>query len=445
MPRSKYALYLCGLAVLGLSVARPGYGESAWPGFRGPQGNGHAARDARVPIDFGEQQGLVWKQPITGTGWSSPVIADGRIWLTTADTTEASEQQVAERIAADKQNKTKAIAGTAVLSVVCVDLETGQTLVQRTLGHIDAPEPIHATNSFASPTPVLRDGRLYCHFGTFGTWCLDADSGETIWENRIPLQHSVGPGSSPVLYRDRLILVCDGIDDQFIVALDAATGSVAWRTERPPIRAASVEMKKAYSTPLIIEVDGRDQAVIPGAQWICGYDPIDGTELWRVDHGSGFSTVPMAVYEDGLVMFATGFMKSELVAVDPTGSGDVSDTHVRWRMKKQAPTKPSPLAVDGRVYTISDSGVFCCTDIKTGELLYQKRVSGKYSASPLLAGGHIFLGNHEGVISVIRPGAEFEQVASIPLEGQVMASPVVAGDDLIIRTAEFLYRFTARD
>ena len=365
--------------------------------------------------------------------------------MTTAESTTASEEQIAEQIAADKQNKTKAIAGTVILSVVCVDLETGKTNLQRTLTHIESPEPIHTTNSFASPTPVLRDGRLYCHFGTFGTWCLDASSGETIWENRIPLQHSVGPGSSPVLYRDRLILVCDGTDDQFIVALDAETGKIAWRTERPPIRAASVEMQKAYSTPLIIEVNGRDQAVIPGAQWICGYDPADGTELWRVDHGSGFSTVPMAVYEDGVVIFATGFMKSELVAVDPTGSGDVSDTHVQWRMNKQAPTKPSPLAVDGRVYTISDSGVFCCTDIKTGELLYQKRVSGKYSASPLFAGGHIFVGNHEGEITVIRPGAEFEQVATIPLEGQVMASPVVAGDDLIIRTADFLYRFTARD
>ncbi len=438
------AVWLTMLSLFSAFLSAPA-AETSWPQFRGPAGDGHAAVEAKVPLEFGEQQGLVWKQPITGTGWSSPVIADGRIWVTTAETSEATEEQIAAALKVDPKNDTKTIAGNIVLSVVCLDAATGEVLLQRTLAHVESPDPIHATNSFASPTPTLHDGRVYCHFGTYGTWCLDAQTGETVWENRIPLIHSVGPGSSPVLVRNRLLLVCDGVDDQFIVALDPATGKQLWRTERPPMRAPDGDQQKAYSTPLLITVDGREQAVIPGAQWTCAYDPVDGTELWRVDHGRGFSTVPMAVYEQGLVIFATGFMQAELVAVDPTGSGDVTATHIKWRMKRQAPTKPSPLGHGGRVYTISDNGVFCCTDVATGEVLYQKRVPGKYSASPLLAGGHLFLGNHEGVVTIIRPGAEFEQVFETQLDGQMMASPAVIEDDLIIRTADYLYRFTARD
>lgn len=446
--RYRLPITLTAMIAAAVSLAGPGhclFAADSWPQFRGPAGDGHAPADASVPLTFGSAETILWKQPIPGTGWSSPVIADGRIWMTTAQTTDATPDEIAEKIAADRRNKDKTIAGNVILSVVCVDAETGNLLTSRTLGVAEDPDPIHATNSFASPTPVVEGDRVFCHFGTYGTWCLDAANAETVWQQKISLEHGVGPGSSPVIHNGKLILVCDGMDQQFITALDTRTGKPLWQTPRPPMRATDGDRRKAYSTPLLIDVDGVPQAVIPGAQWICGYNPDSGEELWRIDHGSGFSTVPMPVYQSGLVIFATGFMRSELVGLDPTGRGDVTDTHVRWRMRRQAPTKPSPLAVGPHVYTISDNGIFCCTEIASGDVLYQERVPGKYSASPLFAAGHIFVGNHEGVVSVIQPGPNFKLVAENQLEGQIMASPAVLGDDFILRTADYLYRLTGSE
>lgn len=430
--------------VLGV-FSPPVRGGQAWHQFRGPLGNGHASQESQVPLVFSAEQGLVWQQSIPGTGWSSPVLDQGQVWLTTAEVLEATAAEKEKWVQADPKNKGKTIVGTVVLKVVCLDADTGEVRYQRTLEHYVGPDPIHATNSYASPTPVLDGSRIYCHFGNYGTWCLEAVSGETLWHAQIPLEHGVGPGSSPFVYQDRLILVCDGMDAQFITALDKHTGQTVWRTDRPPMLAADNDQHKAYSSPLLIDVDGQPQLVIPGAQWICAYEPQSGAELWRADHGSGFSTVPMAVYEQGLVVFSTGYTKPELVAVDPTGNGDVTETHVRWRMNRQAPTKPSPLGYQGRVYIISDGGVFSCIDALTGEIRYQQRVPGNYSASPILAGGHIFLANQSGVVTVVRPGDTFHQVAVNTLDAAIMASPAVWKDDLVVRTAETLYRFSAGD
>ena len=253
------------------------------------------------------------------------------------------------------------------------------------------------------------------------------------------IDHSVGPGSSPVIFDNKVILVCDGTDKQFVVGLDLASGEEIWRTNRPPMRAPSGEQQKAYCTPKMIDVDGKTQAVIPGAQWIAAYDPDTGKEIWRADHGDGFSVTPMAIYESGLVIFSTCFGRPEFVAMDPGGTGDVTSTHIKWRTRN-APTMPSFVARDGRIFTVTDRGILMCLDAQTGKSLERKRVGGNFSASPLLAANNLYLSSREGVVSVFQCGDGLENIATNKFASPILASPAVVGDDLLIRTENKLFR-----
>ena len=418
--------------VLGLSVS-PLVAEDSWPQFRGPTGQGQA-ETCLVPDRFDHENAMRWRTEIEGKGWSSPVVADGKIWLTTAIEHERLQKKV--------RNEVKDVASKLNLKVLCIDFASGKLLQSIELAEFADAEPIHALNSYASPTPVIHEGRVYCHFGSYGTWCLNAANGETIWTKRVVIDHSVGPGSSPILSGKNLILVCDGIDEQFVAALNIDSGEEVWRTPRPPMDANSDEMKKAYSTPILIQVAGKEQVVAPGAQWICSYDPATGKELWRAKHGSGFSTSPSAVYWDGLVVFSTGFMKPELVAVRADGSGDVTESHIAWRAKRGAPNKPSPIVSGGHLYVIADNGILTQISPK-GEELWQERLGGNYSASPIGSGDRMFVCSHEGIVTVIQAGQIYKELAKNELanEGRLMASPAVVDGDLLIRSENALMRF----
>jgi outer membrane protein assembly factor BamB len=417
-----------------------------WPQFRGPTGQG-ISNASQLPIDFGLDRGLKWQTPIAGKGWSSPVIAGGRVWLTTAITTTASPEKRAKLLEGAALPQTKDVAGSVELRAICLNLEDGKPLHDVSLATFDSPEPIHPLNSYASPTPLIDDGHVYCHFGAYGTWCLRESDSEVVWSNRLKIDHSVGPGGSPAMVGDKLILVCDGIDDQFIAALDKRTGGELWRTQRPKMRATNGEFQKAYSTPIVIRVNGVTQLVIPGAQWIVAYEPETGKELWRVDHGNGFSLSSSPIYtgtdeEVGLVVFTTGYGQTEVVAIRPDGEGDVTLSHVAWRTDRGVPAKPSPVHTGGLIYMIDDNGVFSCLRSSDASLVFRKRVSGNFSASPLLAGGHIYLCSQEGEVTIVEQSESFAEVAKNMLDGRIMASPAVSGDDLIIRSEHSVMRFT---
>lgn len=438
------------LIVLGVLPSGPAHADSptaaSWPQFRGPSGQG-VSPSSRVPIRFGLDSGMKWQMPIEGRGWSSPVVANGRIWLTTAITTEPTAAQREARLAKVQMSHMKEVAGSIELRALCLDFETGAVVHDVELATYDNPQPIHSLNSYASPTPCIDGDYLYCHFGSYGTWCLKEATGEVVWTNRLIVDHSVGPGGSPVVVGDRILLVCDGIDQQFVAGLDKLTGQEVWRTARPPMRATNGEFQKAYSTPLVIEVGGITQAVVCGAQWIVAYHPVTGKELWRVDHGNGFSISSTPIYtgtasERGLVIFTTGYGQSEALAIRPDGMGDVTATHIVWRTDRNVPEKPSPVAANGLLYLIDDSGVLSCLQIEDAALVYRKRVAGNYSSSPLLAAGYLFLSNQEGVVTVIRQSRQFEEVAKIQLDGRLMASPAVVGNDLLFRSEQSLMRFT---
>ena len=428
-----------GLVVLLLMACGPVAAQSDWPEFRGPGGHGHSVSDA--PLSWNEVENIVWKTPIPGRGWSSPVVDGNQIWLTTAIEKKADPDE------AERRNRDSPAAHlplntleSASLRAVCVDRDVGKIIHDIELFHVKRPEPVHQLNSYASPTAPIERGRLYCNFGTWGTACVDTSTAEVLWRADYPLQHYVGPGSSPILYRDRLILTCDGADQQYLVAINKTTGKEIWRTDRPPLTSPNPDLRKSYCTPLVVQAAGQSQIVAPGAQWVVAYDPETGEEIWRVEHGFGFSLAPRPVHYKGLVYVCTGYGGSELLAIRPDGRGDVTDSHVVWRSSTQVPNMPSPLIYDGLLFTISDQGVAVCRDAASGDEIWKKRIGGNYSASPLLSAGRVYFFNREGRTTVITAEGSFRLLAENELDGSIMASPAVLDDGMFLRTEKALYR-----
>ena len=409
---------LCVLCVS--AVNRIGFAaERDWPQFRGPGGQG-ISDAVHVPVDWSAEKNVAWKVAIPGSGWSSPVLAGGRIYLTTA-TNEG---------------------GATSLRALCLDADNGKTLwdVEVFRPEASAVRQMHPKNSPASATPIVTADRLFVHFGPMGTAALDL-SGKIVWrqtELNFPPVH--GNGGSPALVGPELIFKCDGGPDPLVAALDAATGQIRWKTPR------SVHASRTFSlcTPLPIEVDGATQVISPGSGMVGAYDPQTGKEIWRVRYGEGYSVVPRPIYAEGVVILSSGFDTPELIAIRPQGAhGDVTDSQVAWRRRKGAPNTPSPLAVEDRVYCVSDAGIVTCGDVKKGTLNWSHRLDGNFSASPVYAEGRIYFQSEEGVGYVVEPGPEFKLLASNSLGERSLASYAVTDGAIFIRTEGHLWRIGA--
>jgi outer membrane protein assembly factor BamB len=381
-----------------------------WPQFRGPGGEGHST-EVGLPLRWSESENIAWKVPVAGRGWSSPVVSNGRVWLTTS----------IER------------RGGASLRVLAFDFNTGKELVNVEAFSVRDATLKNIKNSLASPTPIVEGDRVYVHFGADGTAALTS-TGEIVWKVTLPYESQHGNGGSPTLYRDMLILSCDGSDTAFVIALDKNTGKTRWKTER------RMPYDQAYTTPLVINVDGRDQLVSIGAYRAASYDPQTGREIWRVRYGDGFSNVPRPIYSHGLVFIGTGFQEPSMLAVRPTGTGDVTNTHVAYIIDRGAPFTPSPVVVGDEFYMVSDIGVASCLDVRTGKTHWQQRMPGNYSASPLFADNRIYFLSEEGVATVIAPGKEFRRLAVNTLDGMTYASIAVSQKSLLIRSDSHLYK-----
>lgn len=414
--------------------------EANWPSFRGPSGQGRTA-EAKLPLNWSETENVTWKTAIPGKGWSSPVLRGDAIWMTTAVESNATPAEQAELLKDEKQPKQRQVAKTISLRAVCVDRVSGELIKDIDLLTVENPDAIHLLNSYASPTPVLEEGRLYCHFGTFGTVCIDTNTNERIWERQFPLKHAVGPGSSPVMWRDHLVLVCDGMEAQYVMALDKDTGDVVWKTNRPPMKGDDGDFHKAFSTPLVADWNGSAQLLVPGAQWFVSYEPATGKMLWHINHGKGFSNVAAPAFADGISYLITGFTKPELWAIPVSGRGELTRDGVLWEQKRQIPTKPSPALIDRSIYVINDKGVLSCVDIDSGSIRWTGRVGGNHSASPIFNNDRMYFCSQEGKTTVVRPNPEkFESLAVNELDGQLMASPVPSNGALYIRSDSHLYR-----
>jgi hypothetical protein len=403
-----------------------------WPQFRGPTGDG-ISMATNLPLTWSPTQNVAWKTPVPGRGRSSPVLLGERIWLTTA--LETGVRTFAE--GPDQMQQAERVK----IEVVCLDRATGRTVFQVELFTLENPAPVNLLNSYATPTPVVEPGRLYCDFGTFGTACIDGNTGGVLWKRQLPLDHHHGPGSSPVLYKNLLILVRDGRDQQYVIALDKQTGKTVWKSNRPPISTPIPEFRKSFSTPLVFESNDRPQMVAPGAQWLVAYEPETGKEIWRVDDGKGETVAPRPVYGRGIVYLSTGVMggRPQLWAVRVDGQGDVTRTHVAWKLPALLGFMPSPLLVGQELYLLSDDGFVSCVDASSGETLGKIRVGGKYAASPVYAQGRIYCFSQEGKTVVLRAGRDLTLLAENQLDGPVFASPAFAGSAIYVRTDSHLY------
>jgi outer membrane protein assembly factor BamB len=395
------------IAVVAFAVALSAQ-RADWPDFRGPEGQGHASAQS-VPLEWSETKNIAWKVAVPGEGWSTPIVADNRVWLTTA---------------VDRGRS---------LRVLALDAATGRTLVDTEVFRVRGGGDINPKNNRASPSAVTDGERVYVHFGAEGTAALTT-SGEVVWKTKFDYESQHGAGGSPILYGDLLILNCDGSDRAFVVALDKRSGEVRWKTARRS------PYDQAYSTPLAIQVGNQTQIVSVGAYRTVAYDPANGKEIWRVSYGDGFSNVPRPVFGRGLVYIATGFQQPSLLAVRPDGTGDVTKTHVVWRLTRGAPYTPSPVLVGDELYFVSDSGIATCVDATTGAVRWQQRLNDTFSASPVFAAEHIYFLSEHGVTTVLAPGVDFRRVGTNMLDGATLASMAVSDQAFFIRSNTHLYR-----
>lgn len=399
-----------------------------WPEFRGPGAQGHSA-ERGLPTEWSETKNITWKTTIPGLGWSSPVVANGRVWLTTAVEQTGAPDARTLRVGVERGISLRAIA---------YEVATGNEVVNVELFKIPADRrDINPKNSWASPSPVIDGDRVYVHFGADGTAAL-SQSGEILWKNRFEYQSQHGAGGSPIVYGDLLIFSCDGSDAAFVIALDKTTGKTKWKTNR------GYPADQAYTTPLVIRVGDRDQLVSVGAFRVRAYEPLTGKEIWRVRYDEGFSNVPRPVFGHGLVFITTGFQQPELLAIRPDGKGDVTRTHVAWSLKRGAPLTPSPIIVGDELYIVNDGGIASCIDARTGNVIWQSRLGGTYSASPVYADGRLYFPAEQGVTTVIAPGKEARRLATNKLDGGHLASMAVAGGSFFLRTDSALYRIAER-
>lgn len=413
--RSLFLLFCCSMP--------PMVGAADWPQFRGPDADGHAAAND-LPVEWGPGKNVAWRTEVPGKGWSSPSLAKGRIYLTSAVPVEMGSA-----------------SSDLELRALCYEATSGKLVWSQTVflqASKQAPA-IHRKNSHASPTPLVDGDRVYVHFGHQGTACLSTD-GKPLWTNRdlaYPPVH--GNGGSPVLVDGVLIFSCDGASDPFVVGLDAGTGKIKWKFARPT---DSVK-KFAFSTPAVISVAGKTQVVSPGAGMVNALDPRTGEEIWRVLY-DGYSVIPQPAFGNGLVYLSTGYDSPSIIAIRPDGRGDVTDTHVAWTLKKNAPHTPSPLLVGNELYLVSDRGIASCVDAVTGEMIWQERVEGGYSSSPLFADGKIYLVNEEGAGTVLRPGRQFVKSGENGFAERTLASYAIGDGAIYVRTEQALYRVQSK-
>ena len=416
--RFVFAVYLL---LVGLSSNAQ---ESNWTHFRGSNLDGISA-DPLVPVIWNDSTNVIWKTDIRGKGWSSPVVYGNQVWLTTA-TVDGKE-----------------------MSGICIDFTTGKILFDLVLFKQDNIYGKHAVNTYATPTPCIEQGFVYLNFGSTGTVCIDTKDGKIVWKrDDFKVEHAQGPGSSPIIYKDLLILHFDGTDRQFIVALNKRTGETIWQTERPvacyePLLPIG---KKAYITPIVVNVAGKDLLISNGSAVCIAYDVQTGKEIWRLVEGED-STIAMPITENGIVYFYTSFVTPangekyiELLAVDPKGAGDVSQSHVLWRSKAPITQLLTPLIKDGIIYTVDSRNNLIAIDAKTGASIYSKKLKNKYNSSPVSAGGRVYFTSVKGETLVLKAGRTLETLAENKLPGEIYATPAIAQNSILIRNESTLYR-----
>jgi outer membrane protein assembly factor BamB len=419
-----FFLFIVCLSVIFTTCQSP---QDNWTHFRGSKLDGIATVN-NPPVKWTADSNIIWKAEIHDKGWSSPVVYGNQIWMTTA--LESGKE----------------------LFAVCVDYKTGRIIYNIKVFTPDSVYGKHFINSYATPTPCIEKDFVYVHFGRYGTACINTHDGKVIWQRTdLVCDHVQGPASSPILYKNLLILHLEGTDVQYIVALNKKDGKTVWKAERRKEFYEPLEPigKKAYITPLIITVNGKDLLISNGSAVCCAYDPKTGKEIWWIVWGED-STIAMPFSENGKVYFYTSFVVpaegenfAELMAVDPDGVGDIAETNILWRIKTPVLQLLTPVIKDGLIYTVDSENNLICIEAKTGQTVYSVKLKGKYNSSPILADGKIYFCSTRGETLIIKEGRAYEMVAINNLDGEIWSTPAILRNSILIRTSKFLYRIGA--
>lgn len=394
-----------------------------WTHFRGSEMDGYAQVNA-APLKWNSNENIAWKSAVKGTGWSSPVIYDNQIWLTSA--TEDGKE----------------------FYVMCYDFDSGDLIYEQTLFTSSEPQRIHGSNSYATPTPCIEQGYVYVHYGSFGTACIDTRKLEVIWKrDDLPCNHMQGPASSPILHENMLILHLEGTENPYVVALDKETGETIWKSVRPAEIYDPLEpvYRKSYQTPIVIEAQDRE-LLISNSSYMCfAHDVKTGEVVWTIEYGYD-STVSQPLYWNGLVFVNSGWIFLDNIpfftrqyAVDPNGKGDVTQSHVKWMYEDEVPQIPTPIIVDGKMYMVHDRGMVTCLDAATGKPLWKEKLTGNFNASPVYAAGNLYFFNVKGDCTIVKPGDSFQKVAENSIGETVKSVPAFVRDKMVLRTANNLY------
>ena len=389
-----------------------------WPQFRGANGQGVIdASNVPVKIDF--DKNLVWETSIPGKGWSSPVMSEGLVVVTTAVGLENIE-----------------------LRVIAMDFETGKIVWDQLVFEPTVEEAgvRHAKNSLASSTPFISDGVVYAHFGHMGTAALSLKSGKVVWQFHQTYPSKHGNGGSPVVIDGMLIFTADGEEKALLRGLDAKTGKLVWEIDREK----EVRQKFSFGTPVV--VPGRDGPLVvsQGSGMVGAYQAASGKLVWSVDYGEGFSVVPRPVVDDGFVYVTTGFGLPNLLAISLEGAeGDVTKTHVKWRAKRDIPKTPSFVISGDLIYLVDDTGRLSCLEKESGERLWMEPLMRNVSASLTLVEDRLYTFTEEGIAFVHQVGRDGAVLlAENDFKEPVFASPVVADNTLIVRSQSRIRRFS---
>jgi hypothetical protein len=412
-----------------------------WPQWRGPNASGHAP-NGNYPVSWSSQENIIWKKTLPGRGHSSPVHDGDNIWVTTALETPASEEEKKERLKENKGLPTVTVLSRLSLRALKINPVSGKILKNIEVFEKKQPQWVHKLNSYASPSPYLQDGKLFLHFGAYGNACIDSESGDIIWKNdekKLWIMHENGPGSSPILWKNLMIFHLDGSDRQSIVALHKDSGKIAWQTTRSGEMRENPQLQKSYSTPIIEEFNGKTVLISCAADWVYGYNPKNGEELWKIKYGIlGFSNVARPVVGHGMIYLSTCFSKAEIHAYQHEG---IATPKLAWKMTKGAPKMPSPILVGEQLYVVNDGGILSVVNAKTGELNWRERLDGEFSASPTYANGLLYLSDQAGKTTVIKPGKSLNIISENELDGSPhMASFAPYKSSFLIRTDNTLYR-----
>ncbi|TDU70915.1 outer membrane protein assembly factor BamB [Prosthecobacter fusiformis] len=427
-----FRFQLSTLAFAAALAAQPATTPVFWPDKNGPTFDGvvPVAEAEKLPLKWNSETGenIVWKVDLEDDGHSSPVIGGDRIWFTSA-TTDGKKQ-----------------------FVYGIDRHTGKVVHHELVFENAEPEGLgNPLNNYAAPSPVLEADALYVHFGTYGTARIDPLTGKKVWERRdINARHYRGPGSSPIIHQDLLILTFDGIDQQYVTALNKKTGETVWKTNRTtdygdldaeghPTREG--DMRKAYHTPSVFDLGGVQTLVSVGSRAAFGYAVDTGKELWTIRHGGFNAAIRPLIYQKVLIL-NTGSERAHTIGVkiDEQMKGDITESHVLWDREKRNASEACPVLVNGLLFQITRGGIVTCMNPLTGEDVWEERLSGQHLPSPIAAGDRLYFSNDRGDTRVLDAGPAFKILAENVLPDAMTAAPAVAEGALFIRTKKQLFK-----